>query len=214
MPEDDATAQAAAPAEARLSILGRWWFWLIFLVPFWALPLSKSLQAEYPDPPPGHERSAEAFRLMDVHGREVLSSDLEGYLLVVAPLGMASEQSAGQDFTRFRELKKRLRGLGSMVVYVLLVNGGDDGHLEDLVEEMRAGKPNNLFLRDGGGAVHSALLASAGEPGAQVLALDRHGRIRGAFGTTPADDDRLARTLTLLANWQGCDPPLGEPTYR
>lgn len=216
MPEDVAPAQSAAPSQAgrATSIFARWWFWLIFLVPFWVIPLAKSLQAEYPDPPPGHERSPEAFQLTDVDGRVVSLSDLEGYLVVVVPLSMASEQSTQEDFVRFRELKKRLRGLGSMVVYAVLVDGGEGRHLEALLEKMRARKPNNLFLRDAGGAVHAQLLASAAVPGAELLVLDRHGRIRGASSATLAEGDRFARTLTLLANWSGCDPPLGEPVRK
>jgi hypothetical protein len=205
---------APASGGRATAILTRPWFWLLVLLPFWALPLVKSLGAEYPEPPPGHEREPETFRLADLEGRDVSAADLGGYLLVVRPLRMGTEEETEADFVAFRECKARLRGLGSTIVQVLLVDGGGGGRLEELVAAKRARKPNNLFLYDEGGVVLERLRASAANPTAEVLVLDRHARIRGAYDASAADGDRFAQDLGKLANWIGCDPPPGQGIRR
>lgn len=208
---NDAAPTAGAPRRPRF--VGSWWFWLLFLVPLWAVPLVKSLQAEFPEPPPGFDREPEAFALVDEDGRLVASSELVGYLLLVAPLSLASERSAEEDFEHFRRLKKRVRGLGSSVVQVLLVDG-DGEQLSALLDAKRGRKPSNLFLLDPGGSVHEGLRVSAGRPRAELFVLDRHGRLRGSYDRSIPDGDRLAQDLAVLANWLGSDPPLGEPVRR
>jgi hypothetical protein len=184
--------------------------WLALIGTLWGLPLLKSLRATYPEPPPGHERTPESFVLTDSEGRELRRADLEGFLLVVQPLDLREAEEAQAAFERFRARKKRLRGLSSLVHHVLLVDGASPETLGTFLDERTARKPSNLFLLDPGGEVWAALAGEAA-PGATHLVLDRRGRLRGGFDDSAGGEADLNRLLTLLANWEGCDPPVGEP---
>jgi len=193
--------------------------WAALIGLLWGLPLLKSLRATYPEPPAGFDRPAEAFELVDSEGREVALADLAGFLLVVQPLDLADPGGAAAAFDGFRARKKRLRGLGPLVHHLLLVRGGSAEELSRFLDERTARKPSNLFLLDPGGGVWERLAAPG--PGAPVptvespthLVLDRRGRLRGSFDGGEASAADLSRLLTLLANWEGCDPPLGEPVH-
>lgn len=212
-PEGEAGASRST-ASARSRLFTRPWFWLLLIGTLWGLPLLKSLQAQYPDPPTGYERTAEAFELVDAEGRPVRLEDLSGFLLVVQALDLADPEGAEEAFAIFRERKSRLRGLGALVHHVQLVESGEDGRLDALIDAKTARKPANLFLHDPGGAAWARLCEGAEPTGPLYLVLDRYGRRRGTFGPSEAEGDRFARLMTLLANWEGCDPPPGEPVYK
>jgi len=207
-----------SPRSGRARVFTHPVTWLALIGLLWGLPLLKSLRATYPEPPPGFDRPAEAFSLVDSEGRPVALDDLQGFLLVVQPLDLASE-SAPADFDTFRARKKRLRGLGSLVHHVLLVQGAEGDELAGFLDERTARKPSNLFLLDPGGHIWTELAEpgdAAAVPGVEApshLVLDRRGRLRGTYDDTEASEVALARLLTLLGNWEGCDPPLGEPVH-
>lgn len=186
------------------------WFWVLSLGALWSLPLIKSLSVDFPEPVPGFERPAEHFDLLEEGGRRVRCADLAGQILIVEALDFGSFEAAEADLVDFRVRKKRWRGLGSLVTYVLLVQGGEHDALSDFLTRKTARKPNNLFLRDEQGALLSELRRAAGRPDAQSIVLDRHGRLRGAYGATEAEGDRMARDLASLANWEASDPELGQ----
>jgi len=180
----------------------------------WTLPLFKALEAELPDPVPGHDGEPVIYELRDDGDRLVASADLAGLLQVVQPLDLSTEQSLEEDFRLFRERRKRLRGLGSVVVHVVLATGGDAEALAELVERKTARKPSNVFLLDAGGETFARLRDEALTPFAEVVLLDRHGRLRGAYGPGEAEGDRFAQDLASLANWPASDPPVGEAIGR
>ena len=195
-------------------VFTRFWFWALLLGSMWLFPLLKSLSVSYPDPVPGHERSAESYTLMEEGGELVSCAQLGGLIQLVQALDLSSSETAEADFASFRERKKRVRGLGSLIAHVVLVRGADREVLSALIDSKTARKPSNLFLLDPEGATMSALLASSGADQAEVFVLDRHGRIRGAYGSSEAEGNRFAQDIGALANWQGSDPELGAPVTR
>ena len=75
-----------SPRSGRARVFTHPVTWLALIGLLWGLPLLKSLRATYPEPPPGFDRPAEAFSLVDSEGRPVALDDLQGFLLVVQPL--------------------------------------------------------------------------------------------------------------------------------
>lgn len=206
------SAQESSTASPSTAIFTRVWFWALILCGFWVFPLYKSINVDFPDPVPGFDRQAEVFTLQAESGEEVTCADLAGHLLVIQSLDFGSPDSAEREFTSFRERKKRLRGLGSLLIHVILVQNAQPGPLAAFLDEKTARKPNNLFLLDEGGLTLAALRASASSPGADdVIVLDRHGRLRGAYGLTEAEGNRMAQDMGSLGNWLGSDPELGQP---
>ncbi|MFT5287162.1 MAG: hypothetical protein ACI8TQ_003342 [Planctomycetota bacterium] len=194
-----------------LRIFTRPWFWVILMSSLWSLPLLKSLQGEFPDPVPGFDREPEAFELLDDTGRKIAISDLGQYLLIVQILDLSSPGAADASFEEFRVRRKRLRGLGSMAVHLILVEDADAPELRAFVDSRTARRPHNFFLVDEGGKVRRSLQAAADRPDAKLFLLDRHGRMRGAYGGGLAESDRFAQNSGQLANWAGSDPGIGEP---
>ncbi len=209
------TGESKPPSRpaAWTAFLGKPLFWVVLLGAAWILPLVKSLGGTYPDPPAGFDRSPETFPLVDIDGRKVQPKDLAGFLLVIQSISMADEQRLESDFIAFRERKDHLRSMGQLVVHVLLVREGEPSALSAFVNDKKARKPNNLFLLDQDGSVFEGLVAPGGLPEARTILLDRHARLRGAFAASVEEDQRFSRAMTLLGNWEGCDPPVGEPVY-
>lgn len=203
-----------------LAILTRWWFWLAVLGLLWSFPLVKSLGAKFPDPLPGIDSDPVEFTLTDIDGRQVSPADLDGYLKLVSELPLANRAEAEATLAWMRRLRTRLRGLGSSVVYVTLCQGGTPADVVDLLaaaDEPR--KPVNVYLMDDDRATMAWLRREAGSETADILLLDRHGRVRGVFGRREgearmSDDevDRLVAATGQLANWVGEDPTPGATT--
>ncbi|MFT7669508.1 MAG: hypothetical protein ACI8X5_002211 [Planctomycetota bacterium] len=192
-------------------IVGSLWFWGIAISCLWAMPLYKSLSLDFPDPVGGFDREAESFQLTTEGGEQVTVADLAGHLLVVRVLDLGTPQSSESDFTAYRVSRKRLRGLGSLVMNIALVQNGQPGTLSQFITEKTARRPNNLFLLDEEGATLLALCNSAGVAEASAFVLDRHGRLRGSYGPTEAEQNRMSQDLGSLANWAKSDPAIGEP---
>lgn len=203
-----------ATPERPLALLGRPWFWCLFVGALWGLPLLRALSAELPDPVPGHESLPVSGSFVDEFGSPVAFDDLHGHLVIVGELPMAEEQARELAFQNLRVLRKRVRGLQPVVAFALLVQGGDPEAISLYLDEKRARKPSNVFLLDGDGAGFADLIERGGDPEARFFLLDRHGRMRGAYRTDVASMDRLAEETGILANWRGSDPPLGEPIPR
>lgn len=212
LPGDPGASDSKGGRLGRL--VARPWFWILLLCCFWFPPLLKSLSLDFPEPVPGADRRAEVFELEEEKGERVSCEDLRGHLKVVQVLDLGSPQSAEQGFAAFRERKKRLRGLGSLVAHLVLVENSDSGSLSSFLDEKTARKPSNLFLIDDGGQVMAELRESAGKPDAVAIVLDRHGRLRGAYGSAEAEGNRFAQDLASLANWVGSDPEFGEAVTR
>ncbi|HIG12443.1 MAG: hypothetical protein ABGY71_00275 [bacterium] len=190
------------------------WFWIVVLCIAWSVPLIKSLGAEYPDPPAGVERAAEIVALNDADGLPVTLANLKGHLVVVHSLDLAQPQATEADFVAFREMRDRLRGLGSSVVHIILCAGGDAEQVVALIDSKTARRPGNLFLLDPGWKTRTRLRTGCANEEPALILLDRHGRRRGDFVRSPEDLDRFAQTISLLANWLGSDPEPGTAIHR
>ncbi|GJM22973.1 MAG: hypothetical protein DHS20C15_28880 [Planctomycetota bacterium] len=196
-----------APRRAPLPIVARPWFWLLFVGVLFSFPLIKGLGARLPDPPPGIDSAPLEFELPDDSGKLVRRADLGGHLLVITELAYLNAALHDEPLERLRHLRKRLRGLGSAVVFVVMTHGATAEQLTGFVNINTARKPQNVWLVDEDGAVFSALVRQAGAPSAQMLLLDTHGRLRAIYGDDPAELDVLVGTAGVLANWRGADPP-------
>jgi peroxiredoxin len=163
------------------------------------------------------------FELPDEHGKLVSLANLAGYLVIVTELPLANGQVRETTMRGVRALRKRLRGLGSTVVFVSLCHGGQAADLTALLDTWTARKPVNVFLLDDERAVMDELRAYGRSPSADWFLIDRHARIRGAYGVEEAEAslvgdalarntaanraevDRLVYQAGQLANWMGSD---------
>lgn len=194
-----------------LPIAGRLWPWLLLVGTLFSLPLLKNLEAELPDPLPGIDTTPLTFSLPTETGEQVSLSDLAGHLLVITELPLANRSQIDATFAGIRHVRKRLRGLGSMVVFVMLCHGGDAEQLSLLLDEKRARKPVNVFLLDQGRATSSWLRRQAGSESAEFFLADRHARLRGLYHNTEEAVDRLVSSAGQLANWIESDPAPDNP---
>lgn len=185
--------------------LGRPWPWLLLVATLFSLPLLKGGR-DLPPVPPGLDRPPFELELPDEQGRLVSLAQLRGHLVVIGELPLANRAEAERGIDAFHALRKRLRGLGSAVVYLLLCHGGDAETLGALLDERRARKPVNVFLLDEQRVVAGRLRRHAGSETADLFLIDRHGRLRVLEAATPDGIDRLVHTTGLLANWAGADP--------
>ncbi len=215
-PEGEASDSLSPPPETNppLAIMTKPWFWVLLVGSFWSMPLFKSLGAEYPDPPPGFERTPESREFALTDGRTVSLAELKNQLLVVCTLDLSSSETSDKSFEEFRIRRSRLRGLASMVVYLVLVRGGESVELDRLIEEKTARRPNNLFVMDLEGEELLYFRQAADDPRSSVFLLDRHARLRGHYRSGSSEADRLARESGILANWVGADPEPGEAVER
>jgi len=196
------------PLARPLPLVGKPWFWLLFVGTLFTVPFFKSMNATLPEPLPGMDGAALDFTLPGEDGVEVSLADLAGHLLVITELPLASGTQTEATFAGIRRLRKRLRGLGSTVVFVVLCHGGSPAMLTQLLDEKVARKPVNVFLIDEDGARRSWLRREAGSQSADFFLLDRHARLRGLYENTEADIDTLVMHAGQLANWLDSDPEL------
>jgi len=194
-----------------LAILTRPWFWVLFVGAFWSIPLFKSIGAEWPEPLAGFERSPEVRQYVLADGRGVSLAELRNQLVIASVLDLSTPESSRRTFEAFRENRSRVRGLSSLVIQLVLVQGADLEGLELFLEEKTARRPNNLYVLDAEGDELLALRRMADSPTATTFLFDRHARLRGFYGGSEAELDRFARETGILANWIGSDPEPGEP---
>ena len=192
-------------------LLSRPLFWVAAMLVLFSVPLLKSLSGELPEPPPGWDTEPASFTLLDERGESVSLSDLRDYLVVVAELPLGNAPEREHAFDGLRAVRKRLRGMGHGVVFLSLCHGGPVSELTRLLDDKIARKPQNVFLMDDDRTEIDALRRMARAPSARFLVIDRHGRIRGAFGEEEAAVDQLVYTIGVLGNWPGSDPEPGQP---
>jgi hypothetical protein len=183
------------------------WGWLAIVCIGFAIPLIKSLRAELPPKLPGVERPAQASELPDDTGALRSLAELRGHLVIVTALTMANSVEQQAAFDGLRRIRKRLRGLGTEVAFFTICNGGDAAALGKLLDEKTARRPTELYLLDGGGKEFARLAKGSGSASASFLLFDRHGRVRGAYGESQEELDRLVTEAGQLANWIEEDPP-------
>jgi hypothetical protein len=111
----------------------------------------------------------------------------------------------------------------------MLSHGGSADELSAVLDEWNVRKPVNAFLLDNDREAMSQLRHEGASASADWFLLDRHGRLRGAYGVgmmnAPESDqdqsqqlvavekemDRLVLDAGQLANWSASDPPLEQP---
>jgi len=208
----------SAPSEAParpFPILGKPWFWALFILTLVMFPLAKSLFSGYPDPPPGHDTDPVDLGILSGHdGREVSIAELGGYLLVLSELPIGDPAEFERAFDEWRVLKKRLKGLGFAVAYIQLVHGGSAEELKVLLNEKKGEKVSNIYAMDPERKGLAKLRALGSAPASDFFLLDSHGRMRGTYPTTPGGLTRMVFSAGVLANWRGSDPELGGEIIR
>jgi hypothetical protein len=202
-PSGPASAGPARPG----ALLTRPWLWALIVAAGFAIPLIKSLQAELPPPLPGADRPPLELELANETGARHRLSELRGRILVVTGLPLVNAVEREATFDGLRRLRRRLRGLDEALAYVVLCQGDDPAPLIGLLDEHKARRPDNFWLMDPGGRSMERLRDAAGSPTAAFLLLDRHGRVRGVYGESQAELDRLVGQAGELANWTAQDPP-------
>ncbi|RKY16320.1 MAG: hypothetical protein DRQ55_18220 [Planctomycetota bacterium] len=203
---------SAQPSSRIATLVGKPWLWALLVGSLFSLPLLKG-HRDLPEPPPGIDSAPLAFTLTDAEGRTVSLSDLHGHLVVLSEVPLANAVEAHRAIDGLNALRKRLRGLGSAVVYVQLCHGGDAATLGELLDTRRVRKPLNVFLLDEDRAIAAWLRREAGSESAAFFLLDRYGRLRDVTAPTQRGMDELIATCGLLANSVRADPPpegLGE----
>jgi hypothetical protein len=186
-------------------VLQRWWFWAGLIALLWAFPLLKSLSADLPARLPGENGPPLDYTLPDELGGTLRLSGLRGQVLIVTALPLAEANARDVTWERLVRLRKRLRGLDQALQYVVLAQGGGAADLAGWLEQHRAPRPELHFGLDDGGAQAARLGDLAGAPSAEFFLLDRHARLRGAYGGAPEEIDRLVKEAGQLANWSGQD---------
>ena len=199
--------QAGPRASALLRALTSPWCWLLIVGIGFAIPLLKALHAELPPPLPGLDRPAQESTLPDDAGATRTLSELRGHLVIVSPLPMANAVERDATFDGLRRLRKRLRGLGTEVAFLTICSGGDAAALGALLDAKKARRPTELYLLDAAGEDFARLARGSGSASASFLLLDRHGRVRGAYGESQEELDRLVTEAGQIANWSEEDPP-------
>ncbi|HZM01371.1 MAG TPA: hypothetical protein VFD43_14080 [Planctomycetota bacterium] len=204
----------AGPSPAGGGLLSRLtspWAWLLVLAVGFAIPLIKALRSELPPPLPGIDRPGQDSALPDETGASRSLSELRGRLVIVTALTLANAVERDAAFDGLRRLRKRLRGLGTEVAFYTVCSGGDAAGLGALLDAKKARRPTELYLLDAGGEEFARLAKAAGAASASFLLFDRHGRVRGAYGDSQDELDRLVEQTGQLANWVGQDPASGQP---
>jgi len=219
----------SAPDPRGPAFISRPWFWVLFIGSLFTIPLIKGVGADFPAPLPGIDRAPYKFELQDEAGTTVRMSDLAGYLVVATELPLASGSAHQYAMLTMRAIRKRLRGLGSSVVFIMLSHGGGADELSAVLDEWNVRKPVNVFLLDNDREAMSDLRHEGASASADWFLLDRHGRLRGAYGVgminAPGNDqsqsqqliavekemDRLVLDAGQLANWSASDPPPEQP---
>jgi peroxiredoxin len=209
-------AEPAAPAamtepdrSAFATLVGKPWAWALLVGTLFSLPMLKGGR-DLPPIPPGVDSEPLAFELEDAEGTMVSLDELAGHLVVVGEIPLANAAAANRAVDELNALRKRLRGLGSAVVHVLLCHGGDRDDLEELLDVRRVRKPLNVFLVDEDRAIAAWLRREAGSESAEFFLLDRHGRLRDVFPGSRRGLDELVHTCGILANWPAADPELAD----
>jgi len=206
-PQQNVVRNAGGPTRgAPLPLLQRWWFWAALVGALWTFPLWKSLTAELPPRLPGEDGPTLELSLPDELGGTLTLSALRGRLLLVSALPLAEARARDEAWQRLARLRKRLRSLDPELDLVVLAQGGDAGDLVPWLQALHGARPGLHFGLDAGGAQMRRLCGQAGAPSAEFVLLDRHGRLRGAYGGETAELDRLAEQAGHLANWRAQDP--------
>ncbi|MGQ0553308.1 MAG: hypothetical protein ACT4PU_08820 [Planctomycetota bacterium] len=156
---------------------------------------------------PGLETAPLDTQLPDAQGTLVSLAALRGQITLVGALPLGDALRQGTALESLIALRRRLRGLGNTVNFVLLCSGGDPKQLEDFLVAQRVHRPNQIFLADEGSRQMLSLATAAGSPSADWLLLDRHGRARGVYDDSEAGRDSLVAETGQLANWAAQDPP-------
>jgi len=201
---------AAGAPQRPLALVAKPWFWIVVIGGLWMLPLVKSLGAKLPDPLPGEDAAPVTFAAVDEDGDRVALADLAGYLVLACHVSAADETESSRMLGLFQEVRSRLRGLGSSVVYLVLLSDGEPADLTAILDHGSRRRPSHVALLDADGSAAAALaraaadLGSAETPG--FFLLDTHGRLRGAYTAEERALDRLVTEAGQLANWRAQDP--------
>jgi hypothetical protein len=177
----------------------------VLLGALWCFPLWKSLQADLPPRLPGEDGPSLDLALPDERGGTFTLAERRGRLLLLTALPLTEATARDSTWQRLVRLRRHLRGIDMVLDYAVLAQGGDATDLLPWLDSLNAPRPGLFFALDADGSQMRRLCGQAGAPSAEFLLLDRHGRLRGAYGGDEAQQERLVEHAGQLANWAAQD---------
>jgi protein SCO1/2 len=181
-------------------LVGRWWFWLVFLAVAFGVPLGRSLTLPAPKLPPV-VRALPAFSLTREDGRPFGTVDLAGKVWVADTFvtGGAAPATA-----RMAELERRMRKLGEAFHLVSFALGPtESARLAERARELKANPRRWTFLLGPPEAVAAVVdgLGAKGAPDGRLYLIDSHSRLRGSYeAADSAALEELIYDAALLVN--------------
>jgi hypothetical protein len=198
----------ALPQRLAARLTGSLWFWTIFVLTVFALPLARSIVRQLPAAPPVLGVFPD-FSMTDQTGRPFESSGVRGHILIVEFVPATS--FAGGSRSPLADLQRRVRNTGDavhLVSFVTTPGAATDHTLEELARGERAGAWRWTLAGGPTQALEGATLAALGDvkPGSlagRLLLVDGTGRIRRVTGPSKEEIDLMMRDIGLLANLEG-----------
>jgi hypothetical protein len=175
------------------ALVGRPWFWAVFVAALFAGPLLRGLTQGAAPPPPPMLGAFPSFDLRADDGREFAAADLRGRPFIADLLCRDCAGSSGRAGA-MRNLQHRTRNLGDALWLVSFSDNLDLAALRGLRERHAAGGRWTLLS----GVPAGAAPLFSGEN--TLLLVDGQRRIRGRYDAARPDEiDRLLTDATLVA---------------
>ena len=200
--------RTAFPQRVAARLTGSPWFWAIFVLTVFALPLVRSIVRELPASPPVLG-TFPAFALVDQTGHAFSTTDVRGQILIAEFVPATS--LAGGTRSPLADMQRRVRNTADAVHLVSFVkekaSAGRDDALEMLARQAGAGAWRWTLAGGETEALESATEAALRAPAAsldgRLLLVDARGRIRRITGASKDEIDLMMRDIGVLANLEG-----------
>lgn len=198
-------------------LLGRPWFWIVALIVLFGVPIGRSLVRRVPPPPPVLATLV-PFSLTDQRGQPFGMRDLTGKVWVADFIFTSCQTMCPVLTGKMAEIGRRARRLGPdfhLVSFSVDPDRDTPARLAEYAAQHGADPHKWAFLTGPLDAVQRAVVdgfkigverhKTADDfweivHGEHLVVVDRLGRIRGYFDTSPDGMDRLLEALGRVAN--------------
>jgi protein SCO1/2 len=200
----------AAPLPQRIAarMTGSPWFWSVFVLLGFTLPIVRSMNRALPASPPVLA-PLPAFSLVDQQGHAFGSAQIRGQVVIAELLGrnaVAALQTGG--VSPLAALQRRVRNTADAVHLVSFVEGTmDAAALSALSKTAHAGAWRWTLAAgassEGVSELRASLERSVGSLEGRLILIDGRGRIRRVVGSSTEDIDLMMRDIGVLVNVEG-----------